>query len=367
MDWTLDQLPWWAARSLWTAATIVGAYLAGRILRGVILAKIVRLAGRTSGAWDDIVIEEIRRRALLWSVLIGIWISLGHWPLRDDVRGLTIKILIAVAGASVTFMAASIANRLLVAYSARVMPVVPVSGLTQNVARIIVTIVGTLVILDGLGLNITPMLTALGVGGLAVALALQEPLSNLFAGLAISVSGQIRIGDYIKVETGPEGFVSDFDWRSTRILTLANNLVVVPNAALAKATVTNFSLPQADGAVPVQLSVPYGSDLERVEQVSIDVAREVLQQVPGAVREFEPSVRFHTFADSGITFSISLRGQQFVDQHLLKHEFIKRLQARFSREGITMALPVRAIGARDPIPVEIRTREGTELRPKERN
>jgi small-conductance mechanosensitive channel len=353
MNWTLDHLPWWAARLVWTAVTLVVAYLIGRILRGVILAKIVHLAARTSGAWDDIVIEEMRRRVLLWSLVIGAWLSLGHWPLREDVRGLTIKILIAVAGASVTFMAASIANRLLVAYSARVMPVVPVSGLTQNVARILVTIVGALVILDGLGLNITPMLTALGVGGLAVALALQEPLSNLFAGIAISVSGQIRIGDYIKIEAGPEGVVSDFDWRSTRIVTLANNLVVVPNAALAKATVTNFNLPQADGAVPVQVSVEHGSDLDQVERVTMEVAREVLRQVPGAVRDFEPSLRFHTFADSGLTFSISLRGQQFVDQHLLKHEFIKRLQVRFAHEGIRVAVPVRAVAAREPIQVQI--------------
>jgi small-conductance mechanosensitive channel len=354
MAWTLEGFPWWVARLVWTAATLAVGYLAGRVLRGVILAKIVHLAARTSGAWDDIVIEEIRRRALLWSLLIGVWLSLGHWPLRDDVRGLTIKILIAVAGASITFMAASIANRLLVAYSARVMPVVPVSGLTQNVARILVTIVGALVILDGLGLNITPMLTALGVGGLAVALALQDPLSNLFAGIAISVSGQIRIGDYIKIEAGPEGVVSDFDWRSTRIVTLANNLVVVPNAALAKATVTNFSLPQPEGAVPVQISVEYGSNMDQVERVTLEVAREVQRQVTGGVRDFEPAVRFHTFAESGITFSISLRGQQFVDQYLLKHEFVKRLQVRFAREGIAIAVPVRTIASREAIPLQIK-------------
>ena len=356
MDWGLDRMPWWAARLLWTAATLATVYVVGRILRGVILAKIVHLAGKTSGAWDDIVIDEIRRRALFWSLLIGVWLSLGHWALRDDVRGLTNKILIAIAGASITFMAASIANRLLVAYSSRVMSVVPVSGLTQNVARILVTTVGALVILDGLGLNITPMLTALGVGGLAVALALQEPLSNLFAGLAISINGQIRIGDYVKLDSGQEGVVSDFDWRSTRILTLANNVVVVPNAALAKAIVTNHSLPGPVNGVPVQVFVGHGSDLDQVERVALDVAREVLHQVPGAVREFEPSVRFQSFGESSIGLVVSLQGQQFVDQFLLRHEFVKRLQARFSREGIVMPFPVRALASRDPIQVEIRNR-----------
>ena len=354
MDWSLDRMPWWLARLVWTAATLAGAYLLGRLLRGVVLAKMVQLAGKTSGAWDDIVTEEIRRRVLLWSLLVGVWLSLGHWELRDDVRALAIKILIASAGASITFMAAAIANRLLVAYSARVMPVMPVSGLTQNVARIVVTIIGALVILDSLGLNIAPMLTALGVGGLAVALALQEPLSNLFAGLTISIAGQVRIGDYIKLDTGSEGYVSDFDWRSTRIVTLSNNLVVVPNAALAKAIVTNFSLPEADGSISVIVAVDYGSDLEQVERVALEVARDVLRQVPGAVRDFVPSVRFQTFADAGITFAVSLRGQQFVDQHLLRHEFMKRLQVRYQKDGIAFSLPIRSLAARDPIPVEIR-------------
>jgi small-conductance mechanosensitive channel len=340
-------MPWWATRLLGTAATLTAAYLVGRILRGVILAKIVRLAARTTGAWDDIVVDEIRCRVLLWSLLIGVWLSLGHWAVRADVRGLTTKVLIAIAGASITFMAAAIANRLLVAYSARLTSVVRVSGLTQNVTRILVTIVGALVILDGLGLNITPMLTALGVGGLAVALALQEPLSNLFAGLAISIAGHIRIGDYVKLDSGQEGVITDFDWRSTRILTLANNVVVVPNAALAKSIVTNHSLPVPLNNVAVQVFVAHGSNLELVERLALEVAREVQQQVSGAVRAFEPSVRFQTFGEAGIGLAVSLQGQQFADQGLLRHELVKRLQARFNREGIAMPQPPRMIAARN--------------------
>jgi small-conductance mechanosensitive channel len=359
MHWVFDGMPWWVMRLVWTATTVAIAYLVGHGLRAFVLAKISHFAGWTSGAWDDILIQELRRRALFWSLLVGLWLSLGHWELRPDVRGLAIKILIAVAGASITFMAAAVANRLMVAYSARVMPGLPVSGLTQNVARIVVILVGALVILDGLGLNIAPMLTALGVGGLAVALALQDPLSNLFAGLAISLAGQIRIGDYVKLDTGQEGFVVDFDWRSTRIRMLANNLVVVPNAALSKAIVTNYSLPEADLAVIVQVSVDYGSDLGLVERVTIEVAREVMQQVPGGVPSFEPFIRFHTFADSGINFSVILRGQQFVDQYLVMHEFVKRLQARYQREGISIPFPIRAIAPREPIPVVVRSGGGS--------
>ena len=192
----------------------------------------------------------------------------------------------------------------------------------------------------------------------AVALALQDPLSNLFAGLTISLSGQIRIGDYVKLETGQEGHVVDFDWRTTRIQMLANNLVIVPNAALAKAIVTNYSLPQADMSVPVQVSVDAGSDLDRVERVTLEVARQVLREVPGAVRDFEPAVRFQAFGDSAIRFVVSLRGHQFADQFLLTHEFVKRLQARYQSEGIVMSSQKRTFSARDPIPIVVQDLRG---------
>ena len=104
------------------------------------------------------------------------------------------------------------------------------SSLTQNIAWGLVVGLGLLVVLSGLGISITPMLTALGVGGLAVALALQEPLSNFFAGVFLALAGQIRVGDYVRLDSGQEGFVADFGWRSTRLRMLANNLVVVPNA-----------------------------------------------------------------------------------------------------------------------------------------
>jgi small-conductance mechanosensitive channel len=249
---------------------------------------------------------------------------------------------------SVTFTAAAIATRVVDAFGALVTPVLPVSSLTRNIAWAVVTTLGLLVVLNGLGLSITPMLTALGVGGLAVALALQEPLANFFAGLFITLAGQIRVGDYLKLDSGHEGYVVDFSWRSTRLRMLANNLVVVPNAKLAQAIVVNHHLPSQDLAVLVDVGVDYASDLAYVETIVIEVAREVMQQVDGGIPEFEPFIRYHTFGDSSITFTVVLRGREFVDQYLLKHEFVKRLHARFNREGIVIPFPIRTIDFRVP-------------------
>jgi len=190
------------------------------------------------------------------------------------------------------------------------------------------------------------MLTALGVGGLAVALALQEPLANFFAGVFITLAGQVRLGDYMKLDTGQEGYVVDFSWRSTRLRMLANNLVVVPNAKLAQAIVVNHDLPSKALAVPVDVGVDYASDLEHVERVTIEVAREVMAQVRGGVPDFEPFIRYHTFGDSSIDFSVILRANEFVDQYLVKHEFVKRLHARFNKEGISIPFPITTIPLR---------------------
>jgi small-conductance mechanosensitive channel len=342
----VEQLPAWARPWIWTAISIGGAYLFGHLANALVLHRLIQLASRTSGAWDDIVMAELKRRVPFWALLIGIWISLGHWSLRADIRGLATSAIIVAAGASITLAIAAMLGRLMTAYQARIVPDVPVTGLTQNLIRIVVLVVGMLMIANAVGLDITAALTALGVGGLAVALALQEPLSNLFAGLFISLAGQIRVGDYVELEGGQAGFVVDLDWRATRIRMLANNVIIVPNAKLAQSIVTNFSLPETEMAVLVQVGVDYDSDLEQVQRVTIDVARNVMEEVEGGVGTHEPFIRFHTFADSSINFSVILRGKSFADQFLVKHEFIKRLQARYEKEGIVIPFPIRTLETR---------------------
>jgi small-conductance mechanosensitive channel len=194
----------------------------------------------------------------------------------------------------------------------------------------LIFLMGALIILQTLNISITPILTALGVGGLAVALALQDTLSNLFSGLQIIASRQVRPGDYVKLESGEEGYVIDITWRNTAIRALPNNMVIVPNSKLASTLVTNYYQPEKEMAVLVEVGVGYQSELKKVEQTTIEVAREVMHEVKGGVREFEPFIRYHSFGDSSINFTVILRGCEFTDQFLIKHEFIKRLHERFS-------------------------------------
>lgn len=213
----------------------------------------------------------------------------------------------------------------------------------KNVIRIVIISLGVLIILDSLGISITPIIASLGIGGLAIGLALQDTLANYFSGFCLLVDQPIRIGDFIKLDSGEEGYVDAIGWRSTRIRMLANKTVIVPNKMISSNRITNYDYPSPEVAVLVDVGVHYDSDLELVERVTIEVARDVQQTVSGAVRNFEPFIRYHTFADSSINFTVILRAEKFVDNYLIKHEFVKRLHNRYNKEGIIIPFPIRTV------------------------
>ena len=176
-----------------------------------------------------------------------------------------------------------------------------------------------------------------------MALALQDTLSNFFAGLYVAIDKPVEIGQFVKLESGEEGYVIDVGWRSTRIRALPNNVVIVPNSKLMGGIITNYYLPDKEIAVLVQVGVHYQSDLKHVERITCEVGKEIMRKVQGGVPEFEPFIRYHTFGDSSINFTVILRGKEFVDQHLIKHEFIKCLHERYQKENIAIPYPIRTL------------------------
>jgi small-conductance mechanosensitive channel len=338
MNWDLQGWPASARTALLSLLVIAIAYLIGRIASHIVANQLSRLAQRTGNRWLDRVVGAVARRVPFWSVLVGVYIASGLWVFTDKIANALDKGLYVVAAASLTLLASEVLVTLVRTHGPAIDPSLPTTTLTENLVRLVVVIRGLLVILAGLDLKITPILTALGVGGLAVALALQDTLANLFAGFYLTVAKHIRIGHYIKLSSGEEGYLVDIDWRASRLRQLSNNTVLVPNAKLSQSIITNFHSPDHELAVVIEVAVDYASDLDRVEAVAIDVARDVMRTVPGGVPRFEPFVRFHTLGDPGINFSVILRAQEFVDQYVVTHEFVKRLHRRFADERIVIPL-----------------------------
>jgi small-conductance mechanosensitive channel len=216
-------------------------------------------------------------------------------------------------------------------------------NLVQSVTRIIVLSLGLLILLDSFGISIAPLVASLGIGSLAVALALQPTLENLFSGLQLVSDKLIRIGDCIRLESGEEGAVEKIGWRSTWIRLAAHNMIIVPNKVLVNAKVLNYHYPTKELIVQIPLGVHYNSDLGKVERVTEDVARQILREVPGGVPNFSPIVRYQKFGDFSIDFIVTLQAREFADIGLLRHEFIKRLQERFAKEGIVIPYPTQAV------------------------
>ncbi len=215
--------------------------------------------------------------------------------------------------------------------------------LIQFAILIVLLSLGLLSVLDNLGISITPLLASLGVGSVAVALALQDTLNNFFSGVYVLADRPIQIDDYIKLEDGTEGYVARIGWRSTHIRLPTNSVVVVPNSKIASSQLTNYNIPSHETTFRVEVSVSYESDLPTVEKVCIEVAKDVLARESAGVTGFQPLVRFHTFADSSINFAVLLQAKHFADSGLLRHEYIKAIHARFKREGIEIPYPQRVI------------------------
>lgn len=225
-----------------------------------------------------------------------------YLPLTPELFEFSKKILMVLAVLGGTFAAAKIATGFVNFYAEKGKGVLPSTTIFANLTRLLILALGGLIILQSLGISITPILTALGVGGLAVALALQDTLSNLFSGLHILLSRQLRPGDYVKLDSGEEGYVQDITWRNTTIRTLSNNMSIVPNSKLASAVIVNFNQPEKEMSVLVPVGVSYESDLKKVEKVTIEVVKETLREVEGGLESFDPFIRYHTFAGFSINF-----------------------------------------------------------------
>jgi small-conductance mechanosensitive channel len=326
---------------------VAGVALAAGLVAGFLLRLLLRWLGkhasRTRWGGDDVIVDALRTVVPWTAVAGGAAAAAAALPLTAGVghhvnQGLTV-LLIAVSTVSAARVIAGLVRTVTQSRSG----VAGSATIFVNITRVVVLAMGFLVMLQTLGISIAPLLTALGVGGLAVALALQDTLANLFAGIHILASKTVQPGDYIRLSSGEEGYVVDINWRQTTVRQLSNNLVVIPNGQLAQANMTNYTQPEQQLTVLVQVGVGYESDLEEVERITTEVVAEVMTEITGAVPEHEPAVRFHTFGDSRIGFTVILGVGEFSDQYRIKHEFIKRLHRRYREEGIRIPAPARTV------------------------
>mgnify|MGYP005849817283 CR=1 FL=1 len=318
------------------------------IARSLALRILLKWAKKTETLIDDIIVKSIRTPSIFWGIAIAMYLGLAVSDLPEKYVFHISKVIHVIVIFSITIAAANFSGRIFTNYIQAIRLPIPSTGLAYGIIKGLIYVVGILIILSVLGISIAPLITALGVGGLAVALALQDTLANLFAGIHILVERSIRVGDFIRLETGQEGYVQDITWRTTRVRMLPNNMVVIPNSKLAQSVVTNFYLPDRRMAVLIPVSVSYSSDPETVEQILLDEAKKAVGNVPGLLSEPAPICRFIPgFGESSLDFTLVCHVQEFTDQYPVQHELRKRIFSRFKQEGIEIPFPHRTVYLRE--------------------
>ena len=353
-DATTNLLPEFAIGSAGLEAAFGAAYFGLTVVLAFlvyfIVTRVVRRAtGRTRTSLDDLLVSAIGRPIFLFVVVFGPYIGLtgttfldAHQELVD--RGL-LSALIVVVGyllkrvvdAVLTWYGMEIAQKTEATWDDRVLPLV------KRVSSVVIYGLVVMLVLQSQGLNVSPLIAGLGIGGLAVALAIQPTLSNFVAGTYTVTESGIGVGDYIEMDSGASGWVVHVGWRTTKIRTFWNNLMIIPNGKLSESVVTNYQGPDPSVYAVVKGGVSYESDLQHVNDVALEVVNDVLSQTDRADMSYTPAVRFSNFGDSNIDFSIIYKVKGFVDQYALRDQIIRGVHKRFGEEGIEINYPVRKL------------------------
>jgi small-conductance mechanosensitive channel len=339
---------------LWVRWAVAGGIVAIALLlaflsKYIIGAIVKPFTKKTKTIIDDLIVEAIKAPVFAWLVAGGLWIAairlIDSKDVEDVVHKVFIAIFIGIGGIAVSrvvhailhWYSVEIAPRTTSDFDDRLIP------LLQRVADIIIYSFAFLIIMGQIGINIGPFLAGLGIGGVAIALALQPTLTNFLSGTYVISDSVIRKGDYIQLDSGLEGTVEEIGWRITKIRHWQGNLVILPNTKLSDAIVTDFEKPDLSMVFTVDGGVAYSSDLEKVERVITEVADNIMKSSADGAKDFVPVVRFKNFGDSNINFSVVMKAQNRGGTFAFKHLFIKSLHKRFQSEAIIMEYPVRKV------------------------
>ena len=312
---------------------ILGSIIVGLLLRGIVgwwVKRVINSLGWSRARQFSVI---IRHPFLYWSILLGISIAIRYiavipWLVPYIVPCLWGGFIILLSQTVSRIATQVILIRADKAHHA------PSSTLILKITQSSIYLIAVVLILNSFGVNIAAIIAALGIGGLALALALQDTLSNIFAGVYITLAGQISVGNFIRISDAKfvepaEGFVVDISWRTTILKRLDGNLVVLPNNVLSQATVVNYTLPDVLCRVSMKVSVDTSSDTALVQTILNDV---ITQQATVS------AVQIHLFEiqETGIDFMVYFLVNNPDLQFSIRSEIVKTIMHRLSAEYILL-------------------------------
>jgi small-conductance mechanosensitive channel len=323
---------------------LLGSFLLGWLFEKQVIKRLKKLTQKTNWKYDEIFIDSFQGIVFFWFSLGGIYFSLPILPFNAAVIIVIKKVLAVSFLMSCTIVISRLLVKLLRFSTTRDDGFSPLTTLFEFLINVVIFSLGILIALQSVGVAITPLLTAFGVGGVSIGLALQSTLSNLMSGINIITSKKVRPGDFIELKTGESGYVTDVELKYTVIQEITNNFLVIPNSKILSSSFRNYSLPDKDMLIPIELDVSYESDLEIVESVTIQIAKETIQKFSDNTLEYEPFIRYNKFDYFSINFRVFLkvREHEYFEHLKIKHEFLKQLHKAYQKQGIEIPFPIKS-------------------------
>jgi len=326
------------------AVLIFGGWLVGGLVVQQIISFFLRNAATKNQSRANQALVIAARGSIAWiGGIIGIWAAFANIRLMNARNEELIQFLDsshptlqAITIAIMTFFLARVANRFISAYTARDSVKVPSSSIFGNIVAAIIWILGitSAVLVTGSAGSLTPLLGALGVSGLAVGLALQPTLDNLFSGIQILASRQIEPGDFVRLETNEEGVVEDVTWRNTTIRRITGELVIVPNSNLARSQVINFSRNAEAYNLVIPTMVCYDNDIEEVISIMREVADNLMESSHYVHKEQDPRIIVTANSERGISLATILPVITYEKRGKVISDYLEKVQQRFKQAKI---------------------------------
>jgi small-conductance mechanosensitive channel len=280
VEWLIDN---WLKMAV-PVLVFLASYIVGLWVRRVVSNAFERWASRVRWQGSKLVMTAVHRPFLFWFLILGVFIAIQVSVVTPQIKAITTKAMGSLFALSLGWLVINLCGQLLEIYLPRLKARWPTITLAKNVTRATIVVVCALIILEIWGMPTSPLLVLIAVTILAAALALRNAAPNLFAGFHLSATQQIKVGDYIKLETGEQGYITEISWYNTRIKALDESIIIVPNNRLLQFTVVNYGRPLKKAEEPFRFqSRTYIKELTGLKAKNLRELVDTLKKVPDSV------------------------------------------------------------------------------------
>jgi len=310
---------------------------------------LVIITSSTKTDLDDLLLKKSSRPVTYISILISLIIALREIPIAEGTGVIIFRILYSLVAIVISYLIFIFVDISLVKVWKRLSEKTEsdlddtIGNVVHESLRIVLVVIAFIFILNIWGFEIGPFLAGLGIAGLAVALALQPTLSNVFSGISIILDKTYKVGDVIQIEGGEMGEVFNIGLRTTRIKSFDNEMIIVPNSVLAGSKVKNFFQPDVSIRVNVEFGVEYGVDPEYVKKIVI----EEIDKIKFIDKSEEIRVLFLSMGDSALTFKAMFWVDDIAKKWPAHQEAMSRIYRRLYEEKIGIPYPQSTVWLRD--------------------